>query len=299
MKKIIRVGSRKSDLAMVQTNWVINKIKAKHPELEFEIIGMKTKGDIVLDSRLDKIGGKGLFIKELETALIENRIDFAVHSLKDFPAEIPDELIICAVSDREDPADVLVTNDGTRLEDLRPGAVIGTGSLRREVQLLKIRPDLKFELLRGNVLTRLNKLLIKQYDAIVLAAAGLKRLGLYEKSFQTFNIDEMVPAVGQGVLAIEARKSFDANFILDSVHCYNSELESKAERSFMIRLNGGCTTPIAAHAVIEGENMIVYGMLASNDKEKLVKLSIVGNKHDGTSLGIRLAEILLEEMKKI
>ena len=199
---------------MVQTQWVVNQIKKKHQHLDFEIVGIKTKGDIILDKMLDKIGGKGLFIKELENALLEKKIDMAVHSMKDMPAEIPAGLKIAAVSYREDPRDVLVTVDGRTLEDLDAGAVIGTSSVRREVQLKKIRPDLKFKVLRGNVLTRLVKLANREYDAIILAAAGLKRLGLAEMCVQYFNVEELIPAVGQGILGIETRDDGELDYLL-------------------------------------------------------------------------------------
>jgi hydroxymethylbilane synthase len=299
MKRVIRVGSRESELALAQARWIISKIKGSYPGLEFEIVGIKTKGDIILDSRLDKVGGKGLFIKEIENALLGNRIDIAVHSMKDMPAEIPDELIISAVSKREDPVDVLITADGKKLEDLKQGAVIGTGSSRREVQLSGVRPDLKFELLRGNVITRIKKLVDNQYDGIILAAAGLRRLGLYDNRVYRFSIDEMIPAVCQGILAVESRKSEDMHCILDSVHDRESELCSTAERAFMIELNGGCTTPMAAHAVIEGGNMKVYGMLASGDKERLVRSCVEGSINEAHELGLRLAAVLISMLHDI
>lgn len=297
MKRLIRVGSRESKLAMVQTEWVIDEIKKKHPEIEFEIVGIKTSGDIILDRTLDKIGGKGLFIKELENALLNKSIDIAVHSMKDMPAELPDELTIAAVSKREDPRDVLVASNCVTLEQLENGAVVGTSSVRREVQVLSKRPDLQFKTLRGNVLTRLNKLLNKEYDAVILAAAGLKRLGLEERCVQYFNVNEIIPAVGQGILAIETRKDDDVGYLMDSVHCEESQLAVDAERTYMIKLNGGCTTPIAAHAVIEGDVMKLYGMLASEDKSFACRAFTQGDKKEAVKLGVKLADMILEQVR--
>lgn len=295
MKRIIRVGSRESDLAMAQSRWVIREIKKKHPEFEFEIIGVKTSGDAMLDKTLNKIGGKGLFIKELEQALLDKTIDIAVHSMKDMPAEIPEGLKIAAVSKREDPRDVLVTADGRSLEELEDGCVIGTSSVRREVQISNKRPELRFKMLRGNVLTRINKLLNNEYDAIVLAAAGLKRLGLEERCVQYFSVDDVIPAVGQGILGIEARADDDTEYLLDSVHCEESALQISAERTYMIKLNGGCSTPIAAHAAIDGAEMEIYGMLAREDKSRVYRAHIKGNKAEAANLGEKLAEIILKQ----
>lgn len=295
MTRKIRVGSRESSLAMAQSKWVMNEINIKHPELEFELLGIKTSGDIMLDTRLDKIGGKGLFIKELELALINNTIDIAVHSLKDMPAEIPDELAITAFSIREDPRDVLLSKEGRTLGELKHDAVIGTSSIRRELQISSMRPDLKFKTLRGNVITRINKLLSGEYDAIVLAAAGLKRLGQDESHVCYFSIDEMIPAVGQGILAVETRKYDDTGYLMDSINCEESALKAYAERAFMIKLNGGCTTPMAAHAVIEGDIMKIQGMLAAEDRKSLHKAFVEGNKYEAVKLGEKLADMVLSE----
>jgi hydroxymethylbilane synthase len=295
MKQKIRVGSRESALAMAQSKLIIQEIASRYPHFDFELISMKTSGDIFLDTRLEKVGGKGLFIKELEQALINHSIDLAVHSMKDIPAEIPDELEIAAVSKREDPRDVLITLQRTRLSDLPGGAVIGTSSIRREVQIHEKRPDLTIKTLRGNVLTRINKLLNQEFDAIVLAAAGLKRLGLEERCEQYFSIDEMIPAVCQGVLAIETRKNDPiVEFLVNSVHSPETALAVAAERAFMIKLNGGCTTPIAAHAVIEGEQMKVYGLLALAERTGVYRASVAGSKYNAVDLGVELADKVLE-----
>ncbi|MCX7923578.1 MAG: hydroxymethylbilane synthase [Clostridia bacterium] len=297
MSRKIRVGSRESDLALTQTKWVINEVKKKYPEYEFEIVGIKTKGDIILDTRLDKIGGKGLFIKELEQELLDKKIDIAVHSMKDMPAEIAEGLTIAVVSKREDPRDVLVTSDGRILEDLPKGAVLGTSSARREVQVLSKRPDLKIKTLRGNVLTRINKLLNNEYDAVMLAAAGLKRLGLEDRCVQYFEVEDVIPAVGQGALAVQTRSEDDIGYLVESVHDEGTSQCVKAERAYLLRLNGGCSVPIAAHAVIEGEVMKVHGMFATEDRQSVFRAYVEGDRHEAAELGERLAEMILEKMK--
>lgn len=297
MKKVIRVGTRESELALTQTRWVAEKIKQRFPDIDFEIVGIKTKGDVILDTRLDKIGGKGLFIKEIENALINGSIDIAVHSMKDMPAELTDKLTIAAVCKREDPRDVLVTTTGSSLEELPQGSVIGTSSVRREVQILNIRPDLRVKTLRGNVLTRIDKLRDNEYDAIVLAAAGLKRLGLHEYCSQYLSIEEVIPAVGQGALAVEARSGDDIiSFLLESVHCQQTALCVAAEREYLKRLNGGCSVPIAAHAVIRGNRMKLNGMFASEDRTVIYKACVEGPADDAASLGQKLAEMIIDQM---
>lgn len=296
--KTIRIGSRESALAMAQSKWVIAQIQYQYPELDFELVGIKTKGDIILDARLEALGGKGLFIKELEQALIDQSIDMAVHSMKDIPVEIPDSLAISAVSQREDPRDVLITLNRTRFEDLPKGSVIGTSSLRREVQILEKRPDLHVKTLRGNVLTRINQLVNEEYQGLVLAVAGLKRLGLEERCEYYFSVEEMIPAVGQGVLAIETRKDDPlAEYLQTSVHSAETALIIAAERAYMIKLNGGCTTPIAAHAVIDGERMKISGLLASREGTRIYRAALEGNKQEAAGLGEALAEQILDLSK--
>jgi hydroxymethylbilane synthase len=296
MKRRIRIGTRESKLAIVQSNLVIYEIKKKFPDYEFELIGFKTQGDLLLDEKLDKIGGKGLFIKELENALLNHTIDMAVHSMKDMPAELPEGLTIAAVSKREDPRDALISWDGKTLDQLESQAVVGTSSVRREVQLQQLRHDLVMKTLRGNVPTRINKLENREYDAIILAMAGLKRLGLENKCVQCFEIDQMIPAVGQGVLGIETRKGEDVEYLLESIHDEEAFLAVSAERAYLLKLNGNCSTPIAAHAVIEGNRMKVYGFLASEDKTETCRDWIEGGKHDAASLGEKLAERILRNM---
>lgn len=297
MKRKIRVGSRESTLALAQTNRVVDEIKKHHPELEFEIIGMKTRGDLILDKALDKIGGKGLFVKELENALLKNEIDFAVHSMKDMPAQMPDGLVIGAVSEREDPRDVLITFDGKELDQLPYQGVIGTSSARREVQILQKRPDLNIKILRGNVLTRIDKLTRHEFDAIVLASAGLKRLGYENESIRYFDVKAMIPAVGQGILGLECRKGDSVIEFLLSIHSEESSICLAAERAFMIKLNGGCSTPIAAHAILQQDRIKVCGLLASDDKKRVFRDCIEGRKDDATALGQILAENILSKMQ--
>ena len=282
----------------MQSKWVINEINKKFPYIEFELVPIKTSGDVILDKRLDKIGGKGLFIKELENALLDDSIDIAVHSAKDMPAELPGGLTIAAVSEREDPRDALITRDGKSLEQLGDNAVIGTSSVRREVQLSQIKPGMNFKTLRGNVLTRLNKLVNREYDGIVLAMAGLKRLGLEDKCVRCFNVEDMIPAVGQGALAIEARKDDDLAYLIESIHNEEAALAVSAERAYLTKLNGGCSMPIAAHAVIEENKMKLWGMLAPEDKSEIYRAYIEGNKHDAVALGTKLADMVTERRKK-
>lgn len=295
MKRIIKVGTRESKLALVQTGMVVDSIKRIHPELEFEIIGMTTKGDEILDKALDKIGGKGLFIKELEQALLDGSVDMAVHSVKDMPAQFAKGLVLAAVSQREDPRDVLIGKGYSKLSDLPTGAVIGTSSSRREVQLKKLRPDIEAKLLRGNVITRLSKLEAGQYDAIVLAAAGLNRLGINPENSFAFDVEEMIPAVGQGILGIETREDFSIDFLLDSIHDKEAELVFRAERAFMIHLEGGCSTPIAAHAILKDDKLCIYGMYANEAKTDMVRGYIEGSLMQPEVLGIKLADELLNK----
>lgn len=299
MTQRIKVGTRGSGLAVAQTQLVIAALRQKLPHLEFELVKITTSGDLILDQTLDKLGGKGLFVKEIEGALYNGAIDMAVHSMKDLPAQVGEGLIIAAVSKREDPRDALVSPRGLKLDELPAGAVIGTSSLRRETQLLEKRPDLKTALLRGNILTRIDKLWQGQFDAIMLAAAGLKRLGLENKVTQYFEPDEIIPAVCQGILAIQTRAAADGaaltGYLLESVHCEEAALCAAAERAYMIRLNGGCSTPIAAHAVIGGAAMTVRGMLADEKTQRIHRAAVTGSKTDAARLGEKLAGLILAQ----
>ena len=296
MDDLIRIGTRESNLALTQTKLVIDKIKTKFPSLKFEIVGIKTSGDKILDKKLDKIGGKGLFIKELEQALLDEKIDIAVHSMKDVPGILSEGLYIAAVSESEDPSDALITLNGNTLKDLKEGSIIGTSSVRREVQILDLRPDLKIKTLRGNVETRINKLKNSEYDAIILAMAGINRLKIKDLQLQRFDPMEIIPSVGQGVLGIEVRKGYPIDFLLEAVNNEEANYRIAAERSFLIKLNGNCSTPLAAHAVINGDKIIIYGMLASDDKSVMFKDKIEGNKKDAKNLGEELAQRLFKRV---
>ncbi len=296
MKRVLRVGSRESALALVQTQYVCNEIIKKHPDMHLEIVKIKTEGDRMLNKRLDKIGGKGLFIKELENALIDKTIDFAVHSLKDMPSKLPEGVEIAAVSKREDPRDVIVTKNGAAIPDIPKGAVIGTGSVRRQVQLKVVRPDLRFKLLRGNVVTRLEKLANDEYDALVLASAGLKRLNMLDEKVCLLDTDMVIPAAGQGILAVEARIEDNTGYLRDSIHCVESELASRAERAFMIKLDGGCSAPMGAFCIVKKHRLILSAMLADEGREVVVRQTTEGDIENPELLGIKTAEIITEKL---
>ncbi|MCI1305847.1 MAG: hydroxymethylbilane synthase [Lachnospiraceae bacterium] len=245
-KKIV-IGSRGSMLAVAQSRLVIRYLNEAHPELDVELLTMKTTGDRILDRRLDQAGGKGLFVKELDQALISRRSDFSVHSLKDLPMEVPEELPIVAYSGREDPRDVLVLPEGVTEIDL--SKPIGTSSKRRILQLQKLFPEAVFESIRGNLQTRLGKLDEGRYGAIVLAAAGMKRLGIADRISRYFSVDEVIPAAGQGILAVQGRKDEDASFF-EGFADGDAAAAAAAERAFVRYLDGGCSSPVAAHAVV-------------------------------------------------
>jgi len=297
MDKHIRVGTRQSALAIAQTKIITEQLSKLNPELEFELVGIKTKGDVLLNTKLDLIGGKGLFVNEIEHALMDGSIDMAIHSMKDMPVFMPEELIIAAVSKREDPRDVLITIDGTNLHTLKLGAVVGTSSARREVQLLQIRPDLVVKQLRGNIVTRMDKLNAGEYDAIILAAAGLRRLGMDDKCTHPFTTQEMIPSIGQGILGIQTIRGGKLQSILEQINCPEAKLQLDAERSLMIKLNGGCSTPIAAFAEIHGPTMKLYGMLATQDYKQCVKATVEGDKNEPNQLGETLADKLIDLLK--
>ncbi|MBR6115500.1 MAG: hydroxymethylbilane synthase [Oscillospiraceae bacterium] len=257
MKKKITVGSRESLLAVVQARAVIDCLRAAHPELEIELLTMKTTGDKILDRTLDQVGGKGLFVKELDLALREGRADLTVHSLKDMPMETAEDLPLLCFSKREDPRDVLVLPVGE--EELAPDAVIGSASLRRGLQLKAIFPDHEIQPVRGNLQTRLRKLDEGQYGALVLAAAGLKRLGLEHRISRYFTVDEMIPAAGQGILGVQGRIGEDYTYL----SCFADEQAGVAalcERAFVRELNGGCTSPVCAHAVVDNGWITLRGL---------------------------------------
>lgn len=296
IQKII-IGTRGSQLALWQTNWVKAEIEKRHPGIEVGVQVISTKGDRVLDVSLPKLGeqGKGLFTKELEDAIFERRVDLAVHSLKDLPTELPSGLHLGAICEREDVRDALVARGAIRcFNELPQRALIGTSSLRRQAQLRAARPDLVIEPVRGNVDTRLRKLDEGQYDAIVLAAAGLHRLGHANRITEHFSEELMLPAAGQGALAIETRA--DDSAINQVIHALNHEatrLACTAERAFLKGLGGGCLVPIAAHATIESDAMTLNGLVASPDGSEIVRGKQSGAREDAQLIGQCLSDQLL------
>ena len=282
----LRIGSRESRLAVIQSRMVMEKIAEAEPAAELELVTMKTTGDKILDKTLDKIGGKGLFVRELDQALREERVDFTVHSLKDMPMEVPEDLPLAAFSSREDPRDVLVLPEGTtEIDRSKP---IGCSSRRRQLQLKKLFPDMAIEPVRGNVQTRLAKLEAGQFSALVLAAAGLKRLGLEERISRYFSVEEVLPAAGQGILVVQTRKGMDTD-CLRLVQDKESACCARAERAFVRALNGGCSSPVAAHAVVERTLLTLTGFYVSADERIQRKGSIRGSAADAEMLGKALA----------
>lgn len=291
----IRLGTRGSQLALWQANKVAAMIGERYPGTEVELIKIKTTGDKILDSPLAKIGDKGLFVKEIETALLNGEIDFAVHSAKDMPTEIPDGLVLAAYLKRDDPSDALISANGEALDELREGAVIGTSSLRRRAQLLAYRPDLRFVDLRGNVDTRLRKLRDENLDAILLSGAGLTRLGLGDKITERIPASIIIPAVGQGLIVIEARAS-DARVLtfFDFINDRDTALCVIAERAFSDRIGGGCQVPMGAYAVLDGDTMRLIAAVASLDGDRVLKAEIDGPADEGIALGKELAGRMIE-----
>jgi len=292
--KNIRIGTRDSQLAMWQAEWVQSQLTELYPHLNFELVSMKTKGDKILDVPLSKIGDKGLFTKELEQGLLNDELDMAVHSLKDMPTLLPPGLIISAFCEREEPRDVFLSRTGVPMEDLPEGAIIGTSSLRRKSQLKHYRPDLNFMDLRGNLQTRWRKLQESDMAGIVLAAAGVKRLGWEERITQILPEDMMLSAVGQGSIAVEIdEKRSDIAELLSGLNHIATEKAVKSERALMRKLEGGCQVPIGALGqVVEGE-IILRGMVASLDGTRLIKAEAKGT--DPESVGIEVANRLIEQ----
>ena len=291
---LLRIATRKSPLALWQAEHVRARLQAFHPELTIELVTMSTQGDRVLDSPLAKIGGKGLFVKELENGMLEGRADIAVHSMKDVPAELPDGLDIGAILEREDPRDAFVSNTYASIEVLPHGARVGTSSLRRQCQLRAVRPDLVILDLRGNVNTRLSRLDNGDYDAIVLAAAGLKRLGMEQRIARALPPEDMLPAIAQGVIGIECR-SDDARVwaLIAALNDPHTALRTAAERAMNARLAGGCQAPVAGYSELDGDVLHLRGLVGRTDGSDLVYGDISGPHADAASLGEQLAEDLL------
>jgi hydroxymethylbilane synthase len=294
MTSSIKIGTRASKLALWQANWVQSALNEKLPKIQVELVTIKTKGDKILDVPLAEVGGKGLFVKEIEQALLDGRVDLAVHSMKDMPAEIPQGLCIGAIPRREDAADVLVSNNGLPFAKLKTGAKIGTSSLRRAAQLLHARDDINIVALRGNLDTRLKKLQTEDLDAIVLAAAGIKRLELEHRITEYLQADIMLPAVGQGALCIEMRSE---DPIIGPMLAALDHPKSRAivlgERAFLNRLGGSCQVPIAGRGEISSNRFTLTGLVADVDGSRIIKSSLTGSVEDAVTIGISLAEQLL------
>jgi hydroxymethylbilane synthase len=291
----LRIGTRGSALALWQAEWVKSQLLGGQQELTVELVVIKTMGDKILDVPLAKVGGKGLFVKEIEEALLDGRADLAVHSVKDMPAELPEGLQLAAMPPREDPRDALISRNGAGLDKLPHGARVGTSSLRRAAQLLHLRPDLRIETLRGNVDTRLRKLDSEGLDAIVLAAAGLKRMELSQVISEYLEPERILPAVGQGALGIETRTGdvFTNEMVERLVH-QQTVTTVRAERAFLKRLEGGCQVPIGAYATLEGETLILTGMVADLQGVRLIRKEMRGDARQPEIVGERLAEVVLE-----
>lgn len=298
-KRTITIGTRKSQLALVQTYWVKKELETHFPKIDFEVEKMSTQGDKVLDVALSKIGDKGLFTKELEDGMLNKEIDFAVHSLKDLPTNLPEGLMLGCVTERVNPADALVVNkkhQDKQLDTLPEGAVIGTSSLRRLAQLRHHFPHLTFKDVRGNVNTRLAKLDNGEYDAIILAVAGLQRLDMGDRIHQVIPPEISLHAVGQGALGIECRAGDEEVLeILKKLEHSESCDRALAERAFLRELEGGCQVPIGVNTSIEGDILTLTGMVASLDGQKLIKDSVNGNRNEAEKLGEKLAEILRKQ----
>ncbi|TFH31549.1 MAG: hydroxymethylbilane synthase [Deltaproteobacteria bacterium] len=293
--EILRLGSRGSTLALWQAEHIRAEVE-RHTGRKVEITKIKTTGDVILDVPLSKVGGKGLFVKEIEEALLANRIDLAVHSMKDVPTDLPGGLEISCITRREDPRDAFLSVKYARLEDLPPGAHVGTSSLRRQTQLLSLRPDLSIGQLRGNLDSRIRKMEEGQYDAILLAAAGLRRLGWEGKIREYIPADVSIPAIGQGALGIEIRRddarTREAVAFLDD---RETSLAVRAERGFLKRLEGGCQVPIAAYGTVDGDTVALSGLIGKPDGSRILRGSRRGPISDPEAVGVALAGELLSQ----
>lgn len=296
----IRVGTRGSNLALIQTNWAIDRLKEKFPEVEFEVKIIKTKGDKILHLSLDKIGDKGLFVKEIESQLLEGEIDLAVHSMKDMPAEVVDGLKFAAVPKREDPRDVIILREGLNSFDELPiGATIGTGSKRRKYQLLRKRPDLNIVPIRGNIETRISKIESENLDGIVLAASGVLRADLEDKITEYLPVDLMIPAPAQGALALEIRENdVVLEKMIDVIKDEISQIQTDAERSYLARIDGSCHIPMGAYCEVDGEKLTLTGIFGDEDGEKITVASLEGNRDNPKELGSNLAKLVLKKHRE-
>lgn len=293
MPEKLRIGTRASQLALWQANWTKSELERRYPGILIELVKIKTTGDKILDVPLAEVGGKGLFVKEIEEAMLRGEIDLAVHSMKDVPTEFPEGLGLVVTTEREDPRDAFIS-DGVRFADLRQGARIGTSALRRQAQLLKARPDLEMVIIRGNVETRIRKLKDENLAAVILAAAGLNRLGYTDLITELLPVDFSIPAIGQGALGLECRLNDTAT--IDAISFLNhpeTAAAVAAERALLKRCEGGCQVPIAAHGTVDGDNLRLVGFIASVDGSKSVSDSITGPASSAVALGSELATRLL------
>jgi len=293
--KELRIGTRASQLALWQANWVKSELEKRYPDMVVTLTKIKTIGDKILDVPLAQVGGKGLFVKEIEEAMLRGEIDIAVHSMKDVPTEFPQGLGLYCITEREDPRDAVISR-GTKFADLPQGARIGTSALRRQAQLLKVRPDLEMVIIRGNVQTRMDKLQTEGLDAVILAAAGLNRLGFADQISELLPVDLSLPAIGQGALGIECNLSNED--VKDAISFFNHADTSRAvraERALLWRCEGGCQVPIAAYGEVTGDELKLTGFIASVDGKVSVKGSVTGPADDCEKLGVKLAEQLLAE----
>ncbi|HAS8564151.1 TPA: hydroxymethylbilane synthase [Vibrio vulnificus] len=292
----IRIATRKSPLALWQAYYVKDALQKAHPGLEVELVTMVTKGDVILDTPLAKVGGKGLFVKELEVAMLEGRADLAVHSMKDVPVDFPEGLGLVTICEREDPRDAFVSNTYHHVDELPQGAVVGTCSLRRQCQLKAYRPDLVIKELRGNVGTRLSKLDAGEYDAIILAAAGLKRLELEERIRSFIEPEQSLPAVGQGAVGIECRTNDERILkLLEPLNHTDTADRVKCERAMNLTLEGGCQVPIGSYALLEGDEIWLRALVGEPDGTEIVRGEIRGPRAQAEQLGVQLANQLLNE----
>ncbi len=295
MKQTLKIATRKSALALWQAEYVKARLEHYHPDLIVELLPMVTKGDIILDSPLSKVGGKGLFVKELEVAMLEGKADIAVHSMKDVPVDFPDGLGLHVICEREDPRDAFVSNHIASFEQLPQGAIVGTSSLRRQCQIKAMRPDLDVRDLRGNVNTRLAKLDDGQYDAIILAAAGLIRLEMAERIRQYIEPEIMLPANGQGAVGIECRTDDErVKALLAPLEHSETRHRVLAERAMNRALQGGCQVPIGSYATMDGETLYLRGLVGAIDGSRILEAEISGGVNDAEALGEQLAQQLLD-----
>ncbi|WP_133490094.1 hydroxymethylbilane synthase [Alcanivorax sp. 24] len=296
MSRILRIATRSSPLAIWQAEYVQRRLEALHEGLTVELVRIKTQGDKILDTPLAKIGGKGLFVKELEQAMMDGRADIAVHSMKDVPMELPEGMALPVICEREDPRDAFVSNHHDALFALPEGACVGTSSLRRQAQVLANRPDLKVASLRGNVQTRLGKLDSGDFDAIILAAAGLKRLEMHDRIRYEMPPEESLPAVGQGAVGIECRAGDEpVRTLLAPLNDPLTWDRVSAERAMNRRLEGGCQVPIAGFALLEGDTLWLRGLVASESGDTVLRAEARAPREEAASLGVRVAESLLEQ----